>query len=203
MTTRRSPFFWATWVMAQIIFSFRFRVKVEGLHYLPANGPALLIPKHQQWWDVPLLGTFIPKPLHFLAKKELFDHPLSRFYISRMGGIAIDRENPLKSLPTFRSLLPLLEKQAFLVLFPEGTYFPGTLGPGKWRLIQMILRLQEKRNLTPIPFIPVGIRYGSHPWGRSKTVEITLGPGLNAANSQSAEDFTNELLTQVGMLSGL
>ncbi|HMK64198.1 MAG TPA: lysophospholipid acyltransferase family protein [Thermodesulfobacteriota bacterium] len=189
--------------MAQIIFSFRFRVKVEGLHHLPAEGTALLIPKHQQWWDVPLLGTFIPRSLHFLAKKELFDHPLSRFYMRRMGGIAIDRGNPLKSLPTFRSLFPLLEKQAFLVLFPEGTYFPGTLGPGKWRLIQMILRLQEKRGLTPIPFIPVGIRYGSHPSGRSKTVEIIIGPGLSEANSQRAEDFTNELLTRVGVLSGL
>jgi 1-acyl-sn-glycerol-3-phosphate acyltransferase len=203
MTTRQSPFFWATWVVAQIIFSVRFRVKVEGLHYLPAEGPALLIPKHQQWWDVPLLGAFIPRPLYFLAKQELFVHPLSRFYMSRMGGIAIDRENPLKSLPTFRSLLPLLEKKAFLVLFPEGTYFPGTLGPGKWRFIEMILRLQEKRNLTPIPFIPMGIRYGSRPSGRRNSVEITLGPGLNETNPQRAEDFTKDLLTQVGVLSGL
>jgi 1-acyl-sn-glycerol-3-phosphate acyltransferase len=203
MTRFRSPIFWATWAAARIILPARFRVKTQGLHHLPSQGPAVLIPKHQQWWDVPLLGTFIPRPLSFLAKKELFASAPLRFYISRIGGIAIDRGNPIKSLNTFRSLLPLLERKSFLVLFPEGTYYPGIVGPGKWRLIQMILRLQQKQALAPISFIPIGISYDSIASKGSRVVEISVGPALSETNPYQAEDFTKELLSQVKRLSRL
>jgi 1-acyl-sn-glycerol-3-phosphate acyltransferase len=203
MTPFRSPFFWATWAAGRIVLPARFQLKIHGLHHLPSQGPAILIPKHQQWWDVPLLGTFIPRPLYFLTKQEMFTNALSRFYITRLGGMAIDRGNPLKSLNTFRSLLPLLERKSFLVLFPEGTYFPGTLGPGKWRLIQMILRLQQKRALTPILFVPVGICYAPQTARGSRSVEISVGPALSETNPHQAEGFTQNLLTQVKRLSGL
>jgi 1-acyl-sn-glycerol-3-phosphate acyltransferase len=203
MTASRSPIFWATWAAARIILPARFQVKIQGLHHLPSQGPAILIPKHQQWWDVPLLGTFIPRPLYFLAKQELFASAPSRFYISRIGGIAIDRGNPIKSLNTFRALLPLLARKSFLVLFPEGTYYPGIVGPGKWRLVQMILRLQQKQALAPISFIPIGIRYSSRTSGSARTVEISVGPALCETNPFQAEEFTKELLSQVKLLSRL
>jgi 1-acyl-sn-glycerol-3-phosphate acyltransferase len=203
MTKIRSPLFKATRAVARIILPLRFDVKIEGLQHLPSEGPAVLIPKHQQWWDVPLLGTFIPRPLYFLAKQELFANPLSRFYISGIGGIPVDRGNPLKSLHTFRSLLPLLQRKSFLVLFPEGTYYPGTLGPGKWRLIQMLLRLQLKQSLSPIAFIPVGLRYYSQNPRGSKRVEISIGPALSETNPLQGEGFTQVLLDRVGVLSKL
>jgi len=46
-----------------------------------------------------------------------------------------------------------------IVIFPEGTYFRHEVGSGKSRLLQMILRFQTELG-NPIPFIPVGIRYG-------------------------------------------
>ena len=203
MNTSRSPLFLFTRVVARIILPLRFRVKLQGLPHLPSRGPAVLIPKHQQWWDVPLLGTFIPRPLHFLAKQELFATPLSRFYINRLGGLAVNRGNPLKSLETFRAIPSLLEKESFLVLFPEGTYYPETVGPGKWRLIQMILRSQQKQAIDPIAFVPIGIRYFSGASSGSGSVEISVGPALNETNPQQAEGFTQHLLTQVKELSKL
>jgi 1-acyl-sn-glycerol-3-phosphate acyltransferase len=201
MITIQPILFGATKAAARIILPLRFDVKIEGLHHLPPEGPAVLIPKHQQWWDVPLLGTFIPRPLYFLAKQELFSNPLSRFYIRRIGGIPVDRENPLKSLNTFRSLFPLLQQKSFLVLFPEGTYYPGTLGPGKWRLIQMLLRMQQKQTSSPISFIPIGIRYASRSGSMSQVVQISIGTPLNETNPLQSEGFTRMLLKQVGVLS--
>jgi 1-acyl-sn-glycerol-3-phosphate acyltransferase len=201
MTSHRSSIFLAARITARIILPVRFQVRIHGLEHLPEKGPALLIPKHQQWWDVPLLGSYIPRPLYFLAKQELFANFLSRFLISRLGGIAIDRRHPLRSLNTFRSLHPLLRGNAFLVLFPEGTYYQETMGPGKWRLIQMILRLQQKQALPPIPFLPIGIHYSSENAGKKINVEISLGPAQNEINPCRAEPFTQELLFQVKTLS--
>jgi 1-acyl-sn-glycerol-3-phosphate acyltransferase len=203
MNSLPSPLFLVTRAVARVILPVRFQVRVHGLHHLPATGPALLIPKHQQWWDVPLLGAYIPRPLYFLAKQELFVNALSRFYMSRIGGISLDRRNPLRSLNTFRSLLPLIQGKSFLVLFPEGTYFPGTVGPGKWRLIQMILRLQQKKALPLIPFVPIGIHYASQKKKGPGKVEISIGPALTETNPGQAESFSQELLSRVKTLTHL
>lgn len=203
MNPHRSPLFLITRVVAQNILPIGFQVRVQGLQHLPEKGPVLLIPKHQQWWDVPLLGTFIPRPLHFLAKQELFSNVISRFYIRRLGGIALDRTNPLRSLNSFRSLVPLLKGRSFLVLFPEGTYYRQTMGPGKWRLIRLIISLQEKQGLQPIPFIPAGIRYAPPTRWKKTAVEISLGPAMTETNPLLAEAFTQELLFQVKTLTRL
>ena len=192
-----------TRVFSGLVLPARFEVRVRGLEYLPERGPALLIPKHQQWWDVPLLGHYVPRPLYFLAKEELFRSPLPRYFISRLGGIPVDRQAPLKSLHTFRSLVPLIKGQAFLVLFPEGTYFPGTMGEGKWRLIRMILSLQRKQSWTTLDFLPVGIRYQS-PAGRGKIrVDLKIGEPCQEEDPGRAQAFTEGLLEQVRKLSQL
>jgi 1-acyl-sn-glycerol-3-phosphate acyltransferase len=203
MTFHQSPIFLTGKILARIILPVRFQVRLQGLEHLPETGPAILIPKHQQWWDVPLLGNYMPRPLYFLAKQELFDTGLSRFFISRFGGMALDRGQPLKSLDTFRALLPLLQQKAFLVLFPEGTYFRETMGSGKWRLMQMLIRLQQKKALPPISFIPIGIRYSSQGKGKRGLVEISLGPARFESNPSRAESFTQDLLIQVKRLSRL
>jgi len=197
-----SPFHFLTWAAGRVILPLRFDIQVNGLSLMPEKGPVIFIPKHQQWWDVPLLGTFIPRPLYFLAKQELFNLWISRFYITRIGGIPLDRQRPLRSLATFRSLISLIKEDAFLVLFPEGTYYPATMGPGKWRLIQMILRLQQKESLLPVSFVPVGIRYSSSVREKHK-VEITLDSSLQETDPRQAEAFTERLLQKVKDLSGL
>jgi 1-acyl-sn-glycerol-3-phosphate acyltransferase len=197
-----SPLHFLTWAAGRVILPLRFDIRVNGLSLMPEKGPVIFIPKHQRWWDVPLLGTFIPRPLHFLAKQELFDLRISRFYITRIGGIPLDRQRPLRSLATFRSLTPLIKEGAFLVLFPEGTYYPEVMGPGKWRLIQMILRLQQKESLGPVSFVPVGIRYSSSA-GEKHKVEISLGSPDRESDPRQAEAFTRSLLQKVKDLTGL
>ena len=199
---RSNLIFNLTRAVSRCYLPFKFQVQVEGLPNLPEKGPAFLIPKHQQWWDVPLLGHVVPRPLYFLAKQELFRSSLGRYFISRLGGIPVDRESPIKSLATFRALVSLLRQEAFLVLFAEGTYYPGAMGPGKWRLVQMILRLQNKQVLRSVPFLPVGIGYERLSGGRTR-VTLRLGEPLQEPDPCRAEDFTAHLLSRIKELSGL
>ncbi|RPH87999.1 MAG: 1-acyl-sn-glycerol-3-phosphate acyltransferase [Desulfobacteraceae bacterium] len=199
---RSNLIFNLTQTVSRFILPMKFDIRTEGWSNLPEKGPAFLIPKHQQWWDVPLLGHVVPRPLYFLAKQELFRSSLGRYFISRLGGIPVDRESPIKSLATFRALVSLLQQEAFLVLFPEGTYYPGAMGPGKSRLVQMILRLQNKQALRSVAFIPVGIGYERLSGGRTR-VTLRLGEPLQEPDPCRAEDFTGRLLSRVKELSGL
>ncbi|MBI5586490.1 MAG: 1-acyl-sn-glycerol-3-phosphate acyltransferase [Deltaproteobacteria bacterium] len=201
---KRSPLvFNLTRLVSGLVLPSRFEVRIRGLDHLPEKGPALLIPKHQQWWDVPLLGHYIPRPLYFLAKQELFRSPVARYFISRLGGIPVDRQAPLKSLNTFRSLGPLIKGDAFLVLFPEGTYFPKAMGPGKWRLVRMILSFQQKQDWPTLSFLPVGIRYHSTAAGGKIMVELRIGEARQEKDPGKAQAFTEGLLEEVRKLSQL
>jgi 1-acyl-sn-glycerol-3-phosphate acyltransferase len=201
---KRSDFiFNLTRAVSRFILPLKFDIRTQGWSNLPEKGPVFLISKHQQWWDVPLLGYVVPRPLYFLAKQELFRSSLGRYFISRLGGIPVDRESPIKSLATFRELVLLLRQEAFLVLFPEGTYYPGAMGSGKWRLVQMILRLQNKQALRSVLFLPVGISYERWSGGGKTRVTLRIGEPLQEPDPCRAEDFTAQLLSRIKELSGL
>ena len=106
-----------------------FSLQVQGLEHLPARGPAIICPKHQRWEDIPVIGMALPPPPHFIAKVELFQQPVVREVLGAWGGVPVDRQNPRATLSSFRRLLPLLTKRAFIVVFPEGTYFKGRVAP--------------------------------------------------------------------------
>jgi 1-acyl-sn-glycerol-3-phosphate acyltransferase len=201
MSRSLSPTFYrlGRWLTRQTLGRY-FTLRVEGLEYLPAAGPAIICPKHQRWEDIPIIGIALPPPLHYIAKVELFQQPFVREVLGAWGGVPVDRKNPRATLSSFKRLLPLLANRAFLVLFPEGTYFVGRVGPGKHRLIQLLLKLQGQNGLRFLPFVPVGVTYEPRPHGY--TVHVKLGPPLTAANPRQAPALTEALMARIAWLSG-
>jgi 1-acyl-sn-glycerol-3-phosphate acyltransferase len=201
MTRSLSPILYrlGRWLCWQTVGPF-FTLRVEGLEYLPARGPAIICSKHQRWEDIPLIGMALPPPLHYIAKVELFQQPFVRELLGAWGGVPVDRQNPRATLSSFRRLLPLLADQAFIVLFPEGTYFVDRVGPGKHRLIQMLLKLQGQNGLGLLPFVPVGVAYV--PRGRGYTVHVRLSPPLTAPGPRQALELTKTLMVRIARLSG-
>jgi 1-acyl-sn-glycerol-3-phosphate acyltransferase len=177
-----------------------FSLQVSGLEHLPRQGPAIICPKHQRWEDIPLIGMALPPPLHYIAKVELFQQPFVRELLGAWGGVPVDRKNPRATLSSFKRLLPLLADRAFIVLFPEGTYFVGRAGPGKHRLIQMLLKLQGQDGLGYLPFVPVGVTYDPKACGY--TVHINIGPPLIASGPRQATALTEVLMSRIAQLSG-
>jgi len=185
--------------LASHTFKRFYRVKVQGLEHVPFKGPVIFCPKHQRWEDIPVVGLALPRPLHFIAKVELFRHPFVREFLRGLGGVPVDRQSPKATLSSFRTLLPLLRRQAALVVFPEGTYVPGGVGPGKHRLLQLLLRFQGRNGLTALPFIPVGIAYQPHFPGYD--VFVNLGPPLSAPSAEQAVDLTRTIMQEIAWLS--
>ncbi|MBX6378457.1 MAG: 1-acyl-sn-glycerol-3-phosphate acyltransferase, partial [Clostridia bacterium] len=67
----------------------RLRVEVEGDAHLPAHGPAIITANHPGAFDPPVLGAFLPRPIHFLAKEELFRLPLLGRILPHVGAIPV------------------------------------------------------------------------------------------------------------------
>ena len=85
-------------------------------------------------------------------------------------------------------------------LFPEGTYVRGRVGEGKYRLIQMILKLQAGHNLPPLPFVPVGLSYEARPRSSGWQVVVRVGKPLQAQGPKEAQAFTQAIMEAIGPL---
>jgi len=187
--------------LAQSIFAFFYRIETEEDEGVAAQGPAIILPKHQYWTDIPITSLAFKPLLYFVAKKELFRYPLIRNYLSLLGGIPVDRRRSIRTLDSFRMILSLLRMGEKVVIFPEGTYFRDGVGSGKSRLLQMVLKLQPELN-CPIPFVPVGIRYGERV-GWRRRVEVRIGHPLFAQKGTEAVSLTRRVMEEISRLCRL
>jgi 1-acyl-sn-glycerol-3-phosphate acyltransferase len=136
-----------------------------------------------------------------VAKRELFEYPLIRNYLSLLGGLPVDRKHSIRTLDSFKHLFSLLRAGEKIVIFPEGTYFRNGVGSGKSRLLQMVLKFQSELKQR-IPFVPVGIRYGERV-GWRRRVEICIGHPLFAERESDAISLTHRVMEEISRLCRL
>jgi 1-acyl-sn-glycerol-3-phosphate acyltransferase len=187
--------------IARLVFSIFYQIETDKGEALPDHGPAVILPKHQYWTDIPIVSLAFKPLLHFVAKKELFEYPLIRHYLSLLGGIPVDRKESIRTLKSFRTLISLLRAGEKIVIFPEGTYFRGGVGSGKSRILRMILRFQTELKYL-VPFIPVGIRYGGRVGWRRQVV-IRIGHPLFAEKESDDILLTQRVMEEIGHLCRL
>ena len=172
-----------------------FRIQAYGLENLPGKSAFILLPKHQRWEDIPLLSLATPRPLYYIAKYELFINPASRWLLTSLGGIPLNRSRPLESRGSFKALIYFLRKGEGIVIFPEGTYYRNGMGRGQVGLIRMI------HSRFTVPFIPVGINYSGK--RRNRVVRIDFGRPIYEKSSVSADELLEQIMKEVARLSGL
>ncbi len=186
---------------ARLVFSIFYRIETEKRTSLPKDGPMIILPKHQYWTDIPIVSLAFESLLYFVAKEELFRYPLIREFLSLLGGLPVDRKQSIRTLDSFKVLVSLLRTGERIVIFPEGTYVRNGVGSGKSRLLQLILKFQTEMG-SPIPFIPVGIRYGERVRGRRR-VEVRIGSPLFAEGESDAIPLTQRAMEAISHLCRL
>jgi 1-acyl-sn-glycerol-3-phosphate acyltransferase len=153
-------------------------LRTEGMHHVPAHGPALVIANHQSYLDPVLVGLAVRRPLCYLARHTLFRHALFTALIRSLNAIPINQEGV--GIEGMRTTLHQLEAGKAVLVFPEGERTPdGALQPLKPGIQLLIKRLQA-------PIIPVGLAgaYTAWPrWRRWPTLAplfLPPGPGTIA-----------------------
>ena len=110
--------FWLKAIFRAIIWISFGGYDVRGRENVPREGPLILVATHRSYLDPILLGAFIPRRIHFLAKRELFEKAHHRLVNTLFGGFSVNREKPQGS--TFRTALQILRAGGAVTLFPEG-----------------------------------------------------------------------------------
>lgn len=107
-----------------------FRLEVQGAEHVPAGGPAMIVANHSSVLDPPVIAVAAPRPLHFLAKAELFSIPLFGRFVRALNSRPVRREG--SDARALREALRILEGGQALLVFPEGTRGPeGVLREGR------------------------------------------------------------------------
>ena len=95
-----------------------FRFRVVGAEKVPKTGPLIVAANHISNFDPPLLGIALPRPVAYMAKKELFAMPVLKQLIPRLHAYPVDRE--AGGTAALRASLRLLKEGRAVGIFPEG-----------------------------------------------------------------------------------
>ena len=180
---------------SRVSFSLFYRLETEGDKYLPRENAFILLPKHQCWQDIPIIALATPRPLYYIAKHELFKNRFAGWFLKSLGGIPLNREQPLKSRDSIRAMIEFLENGEGVVVFPEGTYYKDKVGPGKAGMVRLLV------SRLSFPLIPVGINYSRR--GFRILVQVCFGKPIYPDEETSPNSTLEAVMRQIALLSGL
>lgn len=92
---------------------------MEGRENIPERGGFILVSNHISYLDPPAVGSACRRPVHFIARDNLFDIPLLKFWLKAVGVIPLKRDSADTS--AIKKGLKVLRNGEGLALFPEGT----------------------------------------------------------------------------------
>ena len=153
-----------------IIPPFTFRVFFRRIFYsnlkkVPLEKPLLFAGNHQNsFMDGILVGSYLPQPLHFLMRADMFANPVARFCLRELNVSPVYRmeeglENVHKNKETFLAINKILRKNGNYVVFSEGFCVQEKrLQKLRKGTARMAFGAEEEHGLD-VNIVPVGINY--------------------------------------------
>ncbi len=92
--------------------------RVSGTENIPLTGPLIVACNHVSLLDPPVMGSFVPRPVQYMAKKELFEIPVLGPLIGGLGAYPVDREGSATS--AIKRSVEVLRSGGCVGIFPEG-----------------------------------------------------------------------------------
>jgi len=102
-------------------------IKVEGIENIPVKGPLIIASNHLSNIDPPAIISVVSRirPVHTLAKKELFKIKIIAWFLKKFYAIPVDRQCETGDISALKAALNVLKKDGCILIFPEGTRAKG------------------------------------------------------------------------------
>ncbi len=137
--------------IGRLIFRGLYHLEIHGSANVPRRGRLIFAANHLGFLDGPLLFSSAPRPMHLVAKSELFEPPFDRLLRSA-GQIPLEYESPDRD--AVRTALGVLESGRALGMFPEAHRSRGDFG----RIRHGIAYLHSRTNAPIVPSAIFGTR---------------------------------------------
>jgi 1-acyl-sn-glycerol-3-phosphate acyltransferase len=95
------------------------RMRLKQIERVPKEGGVLVVANHIHNADPILLNAAYPRPIHFMAKKEVFDVPILPWLLRWTGTFPVDRGKSDRA--AIKRALAALNSGIPVAMFPEGT----------------------------------------------------------------------------------
>lgn len=96
-----------------------YNLKVEGRENVPKKGFFIVASNHVSAIDPFLVIDAIQRNVAYMAKVELFQNKIARFFLDILGAFAVDRAK--LSVSTIKTVIGLKQTDWCLGIFPQGT----------------------------------------------------------------------------------
>ena len=139
-----------TWLLIHTVY----RVKAEGLEFIPEKGPIILASNHVSFVDPLIIGGMVRRPVRFVMDYKIYRIPGLHyiFRAARTIPIAGKKENPEVLAKAWREMENALDDGDVLVIFPEGQITrDGQINPFRNGVRDLVDRKQ-------VPVLPVALR---------------------------------------------
>ena len=167
--------YWMLKVMLTPVLRFFYRVEVEGLNEVPAEGPVIIASNHVSFIDSLFLPLVLRRRITFVAKAEYFEDRKTAWFFRAVGQIPIKRTGGTASEGALAAASEVLQRGGVFGIYPEGTRSPdGRLYKGHTGVARLALQsrapvicaamigtreVQAIGQTVPRVFLPVGIRF--------------------------------------------
>ena len=176
------------------LFRVWFRLGRHGRDCIPAEGPVILAANHRSFLDPFVLGLMTRRPVHYVAKKELFARGWQAWLLGALGAFPVDRgASDGEMLVTARTIL---ERGDCVLIFPEGTRIrSGGLGTPK----RGVGRLALESGAPVVPLAIIGSDEVRRGWRvRPRRVTVRAGrpltfPHVDTPSPRLAQAVTDRI----------
>jgi 1-acyl-sn-glycerol-3-phosphate acyltransferase len=175
------------------VFKPWYRIEVIGLEHFPKDRGVLLCTNHIHNFDPLVVGITAPRPVHFMAKEELFNVPILGNIVRKCNAFPVKRGKGDRE--SLRAGLKVLKDGNVFGLFPEGTRSKtGEIGKGLSGAGFFALRTEA----DVVPCAIIG------PYKSLRTLKVVYGKPIAMeemrATRASAEQVTELIMSEIHKL---
>lgn len=170
-----------------------FRLRIQGVEHIPAEGGAVIAPNHKSFWDSFFISAATHRHVRYMAKTELIEARYG-WLLVRLGAFPVRRgESDADALETARTVL---RQGGLLALFPEGTRVRDVESLGSPRRGAGRLALE-----AGVPIVPTAITgteaLFAGPIPRPRRVQVAFAEAVALDDAGATPEAASKLVEEL------